>query len=72
MAAATPRRTGMEPTIRDAWLTVVWARPWNWMRNWMGIPNAEETRMMRISLHVKRTRFRRATGSRPTQAKRKR
>ena len=64
-------RTGREPTISDAWLTVVCSRPWNWMRNWTGIPKKEEISRMRISLPVKRTRLSSATGSKANAGKEK-
>src|SRR5947209_4038659 len=34
--APTARRTGMVPTMSEAWETVVRANPENWMRNWSG------------------------------------
>ena len=38
IAAAAASSTGMEPTISEAWLTVVRSRPWNCMRNCTGTP----------------------------------
>ncbi len=72
ITAAAASATGMVPTISEAWLTVVRARPWNCIRNCNGIPKKDEMRMMRISLPVKAARFIRATGSIPRHANRKR
>ena len=73
-AAAAASSTGMAPTISEAWLTVVSARPWNWSRNWMGMPKAAESSNRRSSPPVRRNRrqFISTTGNMPREANRKR
>ena len=62
----------LAPTMSDAWLTVVRARPWNWIRNWMGTPKSSGDEQEANSLPVRRTRFVRATGSIPSAGEEKR